>query len=58
MTGTLTYKCVVRKDINHTSDGVCYVHRFGSGFQELVFVDHAAAARFAERNHCSLVGPS
>ena len=51
---TLTYRRRARKGVDHTSDGVLYVHHFGTGFQELVFADHAAAARFAAANGCEL----
>lgn len=43
---TLTYRKQARKGIDHTSAGVVYAHHFGSGFQELVFADHASAARW------------
>ena len=44
----LVYKAIAHKNINHTTDGVIYVHHFGTGYQELVFADHAAATRFAQ----------
>jgi hypothetical protein len=47
---TLTYRKRARKGIDHTSDGVIYVHHFGTGWQELVFTDHATAERFARAN--------
>jgi hypothetical protein len=53
----LTYKAVARKSVNHISDGVIYIHSFGTGFQELVFVNHAAAARFANQTGCELSAP-
>ncbi len=49
---TLTYRKRARKGVDHTTDGVVYVHHFGTGFQELVFTDHASAARFAAANGC------
>lgn len=51
---TLTYTKRARKQIEHITNGVIYIHHFGTGFQELVFQDHAAAARFAELNACEL----
>ena len=47
--GTLTYTKRARKGIDHVTEGVVYVHHFGTGWQELVFSDHASAARFAQR---------
>ena len=49
---TLTYRGKARKGVNHTDDGVVYLHHFGTGFQELVFPDHAAAASFAKTSGC------
>lgn len=53
---TLAYRKVARKGIDHITEGVIYLHHFGSGFQELVFSDHAAAARFAQTTGCTLLG--
>jgi hypothetical protein len=48
---TLTYRAVAHKGINHICDGVIYLHYFGTGWQELVFSDHAAAKAWALRTH-------
>lgn len=55
--GTLVYTKRARKGVDHTVDGVVYVHHFGSGWQELVFRDHLCAARFAEANTLILTAP-
>lgn len=54
---TLTYLRPARKQINHVNDGVLYLHHFGTGFQELVFNNHAAARQFADANACAFKGP-
>jgi hypothetical protein len=43
-----------RKGVDHVSNGFLYVHFFGTGYQELVFDSHEAAARFASANGCEL----
>jgi len=47
---TLTFRKQARRGIDHYADGVIYVHHFGTGWQELVFVDHDAAARWAAQH--------
>jgi hypothetical protein len=53
---SLTFKKRVRKNIDHTDDGVMYLHHFGTGWQELVFPDHMAAKQFAEEAGCEYKG--
>jgi hypothetical protein len=54
--GSLTYKKLARKGVDHTNEGVVYVHHFGTGFQELVFTDHASAERFAKAHDLEFRG--
>jgi hypothetical protein len=51
----LIYVKRARKGIDHVEAGFIYRHHFGTGWQQLVFSSHEAAARFAEHNGCELV---
>jgi len=41
----------------HGNTGFRYFHNFGTGYQNLIFHSHKAAARFAEANDCELTAP-
>lgn len=57
LVGTLSYVRKVRKNVDHVTDGVLYVHHFGTGFQELVFASHDAAWKHAQASSCEYRGP-
>ena len=57
LVGTLKHIRKVRKNIDHTADGVLYIHPFGTGFQELVFANHDAAWKHAQSSLLEYRGP-
>jgi len=46
----LTFHVIARKGQNAQMNGVIYIHSWQTGSQELVFVSHEAARRFATDN--------
>ena len=53
---TVTYQRVAKRGKDGT-DGYMYLHHFGTGWQHLIFYNHASAQKFAEREGARFTGP-